>query len=89
MCKFHHSLFDFKHRDDISQKILFFPRARVFKLTEEVIVRSSDDGIVFLFGESDYFGPLFPDFNLFASQEPALSFVFKKAQTLSVSSDIH
>ena len=29
------------------------------------------------------------DVNLFASQEPALFFVFKKAQTLSVSSDIH
>lgn len=74
LCKFHHSLFDFKHRDDISRKILFFFLfPQVFKLTEEVIIRSGVDGIWFLFGESFYLSDHFPpDFNLFASQEPAL-----------------
>lgn len=93
--KFHHSLFDFKHRDDISQKILFFappsPFHRVFKPTEEVIIRSIDDGILFLFGESYNYGPFvfFPPTLISLLLKSQLSFVFKKAQTLSVSSDIH
>lgn len=67
--------------DNISRTILlflyFFFYPQLFKLTEEVIIRSSDDGILFLLGNHtalDHF-PLFLKNQL--------------AQTLSVSSDIH
>lgn len=64
----------------------FFFNPWLFKPTEEVIIRSSDDGIVFLFGDSSGPFPL-PLISLLLTNQ--LSFVFKKAQTLSVSSDIH
>lgn len=65
-----------------SEDSLFFFFSWVFKLTKEVIIRSSDDGILFLFGESFYFGPCSPNFNLFASQEPALFLCLRKHRHL-------
>lgn len=68
----------FKHRDDISQKTVPPPPPPVIKPTDEVIIGSSDDGILF-HTISDHSPRARPaDINLFASQEPALFLCLRK-----------
>lgn len=78
LCKYHHSLFDFKHRHDTSGKVLsLFPS--ILWMDRE---KSNNVGLLSPFRTS------FPLTLIFLLQTQ-LCFVFNKAQTLSVSSDIH